>query len=311
MLVRQATLEDTQKIVRLFTARVPVWQRFDAQGRVEDLPYADLSVYDRWLHGGPWMSLETGAIWLSHLLGGNGLVYVGECDGEILAYAEAFKDQELAPLGAHLHLANLLIAESSPPELHSHLAEAILAEARGIGKISVAFPDYDKEMAAYYRRYYGTNEVFRLSRFALPAQIANLFYKSEAYREAAASKIEGWTMAVGRSSSPRSVWETVWTEHWQGVPKIIERSKHRFLLYVMGREVVLCFHQDLFNARNAEVYCWSPRELSAQLLAAIRDLGHKLGYRVLNLALTQNAARLLPPDANAEPNQQVIAAVKV
>ena len=72
MLVRQATIDDTRKIVGLNTANVPLWQRLDAAGQVENLPYEALTIYERWLHGGAWMSLETGAIWLSHLLSGNG-----------------------------------------------------------------------------------------------------------------------------------------------------------------------------------------------------------------------------------------------
>ena len=62
MRVRQATLDDTQQIVALFSGRVPVWQRLGERGQVEDLPYDALTIYERWLHGGAWMSLETGAI---------------------------------------------------------------------------------------------------------------------------------------------------------------------------------------------------------------------------------------------------------
>jgi hypothetical protein len=51
MQVRQATLDDTRQIVALFVANIPVWQRFAADGQVEELPYDALSIYDRWLHG--------------------------------------------------------------------------------------------------------------------------------------------------------------------------------------------------------------------------------------------------------------------
>lgn len=49
-------------ISALFRARIGVWQRLDETGRVEDMPYEALTLVERWLHGGAWMSIETGAI---------------------------------------------------------------------------------------------------------------------------------------------------------------------------------------------------------------------------------------------------------
>ena len=70
--VRQAGLDDTGAISALFCARIPVWQRRNAQGQVENVAYDALTIYERWLHGGPWMSIETCAILLNHLLSGGG-----------------------------------------------------------------------------------------------------------------------------------------------------------------------------------------------------------------------------------------------
>ncbi len=311
MLVRQATIDDTQKIVDLFTARVTIWQRLNALGQVENLPYADLTIYERWLHGGAWMSLETGAIWLSHLLSGNGLAYVVDDHGRILAYAEAFYNRELTPLGTHLHVADLQVAEGCADETHLLLADAILVDARAPGRLSVDYPAYDQDLSTYYRKYFGTAEESRLTRYALHAQIGQSFYKSQDFDKIDASLIDGWALAVGRWTSPRALWESEWIEHWRGIPQIIERKKHRHYVNASGHEAFVCFHQQLYNERNAEVYCWSPRNLSTQLLVAIRDMGHRHGFRVLTLALPDFSAKLLPPDTTADPNEQVIATVKV
>ncbi len=308
MFTRQATLDDTGKIVDLFTARVPIWQRLTAQGKVEDLPYAALTIYERWLHGGAWMSLETGAIWLSHLLSGHGLAYVVEDEGRLLAYAEAFVNREPSPLSRHLHIGELLVAEGSAAAAQQSLADALRNAARASSRLSVAYPDYDKALAAYYRQHFGVHEILRSRRYALAAQIGQSFYKSQEFDKAGASLIDGWTLAVGRGSSPRALWEKEWVEHWRGIPQIIARAKQRQYVNASGHEALVCFHQQLYNARNAEVYCWSPRNLSAQLLAAIRDMGHRLGFRTLILALPESAETLLPSEASAEPNQQIIAA---
>ena len=105
---------------RFSPRRFPFGSDLTADGEVEDLPYEALTIYDRWLHGGAWMTLETGAIWLSHLLSGNGLAWVVDDGGLILAYAEAFVNRELTPMNTHLHLAQIMVDENSPEECASH-----------------------------------------------------------------------------------------------------------------------------------------------------------------------------------------------
>lgn len=311
MQARQATIDDTLKIVELFTARVPIWQRMNAAGQVENLPYEALTIYERWLHGGAWMSLETGAIWLSHLLGGHGFAYVVAEGARILAYAEAFRNRELTPMGDHLHLATWQADPGCGDQVHLMLADAVLQEARSAGKLSVEYPAYDQDQATAYRKYFGVSEALRLARYVMQAQVGQSFYKSQDFKRLDAGMIEGWALAVGRLSSPRALWESEWIEHWRGIPQIIERQKHRHYVNASGHEALVCFHQQLYNARNADVYCWSPRDLSTQLLVAIRDMGHRLGYRALTLALPPESAKLLPPDSTRDPNEQIIATVDV
>ena len=311
MIVRQATLDDSRQIVRLCTARVDLWQRLNTRGEVEDLPYEALTIYERWLHGGAWMSLETGAIWLSHLLGGNGGAYVLELDGEVLAYAEAFANDELTPMDEHLHLADMLVAEGCPDAVYHALADAILSDARALGRVSVTYPDYDKAQATTWRKYFGANETMRIRRHDVPAQVGQSFYKSQDYARTDADMIDGWCMAAGRWGSPRELWEREWIEHWASIPQVAARQKHRRYVNASGHEALVCFHQQLYNERKADVYCWSPRNLSTQLLVAIRDMGHKLGFRTLSLALPESSAELLPPDAAPEPNEQIVATVDV
>ena len=239
------------------------------------------------------------------------LGYVLDDGGQILAYAEAFLNRELTPMGAHLHLAEILVDERCADEDHHRLADAILGDARGAGKLSVAHPEYDTELATYYRKYFGASEAFRLTRYSINAQIGQSFYKSQEFDKTDASLIDDWALAVGRWSSPRALWESEWIEHWSSIPPIIERAKHRHYINASGHEALVCFHQQLYNDRSADVYCWSPRHLSTQLLVAIRDMGHRLGFRTLTLALPEASAELLPAEHTADPNQQVIATANV
>jgi len=296
--------------VALFTAGVPVWQRLSADGQVKDLPYAELSIYERWLHGGAWMALETSAIWLGHLLGGAGRAYVLGEGQSLLAYAEAFVNHEPSPLGDHLHLACLRRAAGCSDAHLLALADAILDDARALGKLSVGYPVYDKERALLCRQYFGMTEVMKVSRYTVSAQPVQSFYRSHE-SSGQDTKIEGWALAVGRFSSPRALWEREWVEHWHGLPQLLQRKKQRYLVNAGGHKALVCYHQQAYFERKAELYCWSPRRLSVQLLLALRDLGHRLGYRSLVLALPAGSEDFLPGDATVDPNAQVIASVEL
>lgn len=311
MPVRRATLDDTQAIVSLFKSRIPKWQRLNAQGQVEDLPYDALTIYERWLHGGAWMTLETGVLWLSHLLSGHGLAYVVQQDDTIVAYAEAFYDNEPEPLGKHLYVAEMLVDDAQGDDVHDNLADAILQDARGVGCLTVSFPDYDTQLAGYYRKYFGAKELMRLSRYSVTAQTGQSFYKAREHYDDDYEQVNGWEMTIGRLNSPRAGWETEWTEHWKAIPQITERIKHRLHINAAGHEAIVCYHQHLYNTRSADVYCWSPKKLSSQLIVAVRDWGHRAGYRTLIFGLPDNSAKLLPSDVTADSHYQVIASVEL
>ena len=82
--IRQAILDDAAAISGLFRARIPAWQRLTTSGGVETVGYDALTVYERWTHGGPWMSIETASVALARLLHGVGLALVAEREGAIV-----------------------------------------------------------------------------------------------------------------------------------------------------------------------------------------------------------------------------------
>jgi len=73
--IRKATLDDVNGIVDVHTSG-------------EEL--SSLSVGERYLRGGPWMSVETCSIHINALLLENQLPAVAELDGRIVGEAEAF-----------------------------------------------------------------------------------------------------------------------------------------------------------------------------------------------------------------------------
>ena len=311
MHIRPALLDDTQAISQLFRARIDKWQRLTEQGQVEDLSYGELSIYERWLHGGAWMSIETGAIWLSHLLSGAGQCVVVEADNQLIAYAELHFDDEPAPLNRHLYLSEFIVhPDADESDVTDQLLRHILKEAQAIGRLTVTFPNYDEQAKSHYD-YYGLSLCQSLQHHILPAQTGQGFYQAVDYELADSSQIEGWYILVGRTKSSRQHWEANWTQHWNAIPQIREQKNHRQQFNVAGQDALVAYHAQLYKPRHATVYCWSPKPLTKQLIIAIQDWGHRAGFRLLTLTIPESQAKLLPAEAQTAPHQQWVYAIDV
>lgn len=300
MHIRQATLDDTQGISQLFRKHIQTWQRLNAQGQVEDLPYETLSIYERWLHGGPWMSIESGAIHLSHLLRRGVCPLVAEDEQRLLAYTELYPGDEPDPFGSHLSMTPPNI---DPGQNAAALETALLdaardeAEKRGCERllVSVALP----EARSFYESR-GLEKLCVVRRYSLPARTGQGFYVTAEHREDNPAQIRDWHMPVGRLASARQQWETYWPDTWAAIPEIDQQRTQRLKFNASGQEALVCCQQQLYTPRNADIYCWSPRPLTSQLLTAIRDWTHREGYRTLMMALPEDQAKVLGTEAEAD-----------
>ena len=310
MQIRRATLDDTQAISNLFRARIERWQRMDEQGQVQDLTYDDLTIYERWLHGGAWMSIETGALWLSHLLRGAGNPYVLEDSDTIVGYIETYTGEEPAPYGYHLHLGQLVTADNSDTQKDA-LMQFLLEQAGSIGKLTVSCTAYDNDTISFYKRY-GMSSIETIQQVSIPTVGGNVgFYKVTDHPDADVSQIESWSMPLGRVENSRYHWEHQWANLWQAVPQIIARRTHRLHFNAAGQEAFVCSQQHLYNPRNADIYCWTPKLLTGQVVNAMRGWAHKEGYRTLTMAINEKVASLLGSSVEKTPYQHTILAREV
>jgi GNAT superfamily N-acetyltransferase len=311
--VRPACLDDTQSISAMARSRIGVWQRLGGHGQVEDVPYATLTVYERWLHGGPWMSVETGAIQLNHLLLGAGFPLVAERDGHILAYVEAYRGVEPSPFGDHIHLGNLVVSSgaSNAGLEHALLSYVIeLARVSRCARFTANCVANDAETGALYTQL-GMQPIARVERVSLPARTGQVFYRAVEHPNADAAQIGDFYMPVGRIGSARQQWESLWPPLWNAIAEIRERRTHRVHFSAAGQEAFICCQQQLYDPRSAALYCWSPKPLSGQLLTAIRDWSHREGYRTLVMAVTPDTLKTLGAEAEPDGYYQEVYAVDV
>jgi len=297
--VRPAALDDTAAISALFRAPISVWQRLDARGRVEDVPYADLTIYERWLHGGPWMSLETAAIQLGQLLSGAGLALVAEAGGQVAGYLEAYHGVEPSPFGDHVHLAHLVVG---PDAAHTGVEQALLAglfeqaAAMKARHVTVSRIGETPGETSFYERYH-LQTLCRIRRLSLSARTGQIFYRATEHSNADPAQIQGWHMTVGRLTSARQEWEQLWPRTWEIIPQVRQQRSHRLHLAAAGQEAYICCRQQLYDPRSADVSCWSAKPLTNQLVSAIRDWGHREGYRTLQWVVADDTVKVLGPEA--------------
>lgn len=308
MTVRPATFDDTQAVSTLLRGRITAWQRIDASGRVQDVPYESLKIYERWLHGGPWMSVETAALHLSHLLRGAGIPVVAEANGKIVGYAEAYHGVEPEPFGDHLHIGQMVVeaAGETEDDLLVYLLET--ATASKCERLTANLLPNDTHMQAFYNRH-GLTAIARVNRYSLPARSGQGFYKTADHLNANPAQIADWYMPVGRLGSARQQWETRWPRTFHAVAEIRAHRAHRIQFSASGQEALIYCQQDLYNPRSAEIELWSPKPLTSQLLTALRDWTHREGYRTL--VMTVLDAKILGPEAEPDGYYQDVYAVNI
>lgn len=294
MNIRQAVLDDTAAISERFRAEIGTWQRLVEQGRVEDVAYEALTVYERWLHGGAWMSIETSAIFLNHLLLGAGLPFVAEKDGRVVGYAEVYHNVESAPFGTHLHIAHLLSDDEATADA---LLEVVRETARVRKCRQVTFGYAAVDTA---KRHYEVESLVTLRRYSLPARTGQVFYRAVDHANADPAQIEGWTMPVGRLTSARHQWELLMPRIWDTLPQIRARRTHRLHLAAGGQDGYIFCQQQLYDPRSADLHIWTLKGLAAATVTALRDWAHREGYRTLWLTVADNAVPALGADAEAD-----------
>ncbi len=302
--IRSARMDDTAAIAHLMQSHIQRWQRINDQGGVEDVAYTDLSLYERWLHGGPWMSVEMAAIQLSHWLRGAGQPYVLEDAGRILAYAEAVIEQDAAPLGRCLFVSQRVVSADveQPAAYHDALMDTLLEAAQPLGRIALSCPVHDEASGALFRRY-GLSAVLRTRQYNVPAQTGQSFYKAVPHPSPNPAQIAGWGMPIGRTGGARYHWETLWPPLWDAFPQITAHKLHHLSINAAGQDAFVCLQEHYYHPRAAEVFCWTPKPLTSHLLVAIRDWAHRQGYRSLTMTMSETSARLLGGEPEALPHE--------
>ena len=96
--IRLATLNDAEGITEVHCSDVNRWYKI-VNGRKVEAKYDELTVEDRFRHGGPWMSVETCAIHLNYMLTSGQYPIIAELNGKIVGELELYIGEDRGILG--------------------------------------------------------------------------------------------------------------------------------------------------------------------------------------------------------------------
>jgi GNAT superfamily N-acetyltransferase len=281
--VRLATLEDTVAITEIHKSHKTGWTRANSTGELIPADYADLTLYERWQQGGPWVSVETCAVHINRLLSGSGVPLVAESNGEVLAEAEVYEGFEPPPFGHHLNLAVIIVhAKHLGIGFGSALMKYIVEMAR-LMKCERITVSQDQGREFYVK------QGFRRTRsghgIRIPAQLGRVFYQATNLVDREPEQIKGWSMPFGRYQSARQEWEKLFPQSWAaGVPDLLNAPTTHLKLNVSAQNAILFLREaDTADTQPGDVHlsCWSARPSANPLLTAIRDRAYRDGYRAI------------------------------
>ena len=296
--VRTATLDDTAAIVAVHVAHITRWQRLTAAGEVEDVPYERLTVHERWLHGGPWLSVETCAVHLTHLHRGAVLPLVALRGGQVVGYAECYDGQEPAPFGHHVQVGTLAVHGEYAGQ---GVEAALLAHVIALGR------EWECERVCLagdgLRPFYegdGWRELVSGQRVTWPARTGQVFYQSTPHPDPDPAQVRGWVMPLGRERSAHQEWVMRWPELWVAVPELREQRVERLRFTVAGNTFFMMYVASPYDPRQASVFLWTAAPFTGPMLTAINDKAHKLGFRRLDTFVIGERYAFLGPDAEPD-----------
>ncbi|MGQ4834200.1 MAG: GNAT family N-acetyltransferase [Candidatus Asgardarchaeia archaeon] len=159
--IRPATLTDVKGIVEVHCSDIEKWYKYVNHKKFES-QYAQLSIEDRWAHGGPWMSIETCAIHLNYLLTSDQYSLVAIMNNKIVGELELYIGEENSILNKTAFIDILFVHKAFRGK---GVGRALINKAIEIAKehncdtISV-WPE--KDAIDFYKKCGLTEEAFRL-----------------------------------------------------------------------------------------------------------------------------------------------------
>lgn len=284
VVIRRAGLKDVPGIVEVHCSDLEdnCWYSFPGGKRVEAKKPSDLSLYERWLNGGSWMSEQLCSIYLNNLLLAGHLPLIAELDNKIVAEMEIFFGWEHDRyLYAHIGVLQVHKEYQRMGIGTKVIKEAInFSKKRGASYLTVR----PRDMLKGFYKQLGFNEW--LKTIVIKAE-ARPFVSKLTWQENVTifDKKRFWPFVLGQEQSSAQIWQ-IFHRNQFALPEFTSEPIHTGILNNEGKETVAIFFPHVYFGDMANVYAWSNDSLDEEHLWAVLTLAYQFGYdRVRTLTM--------------------------
>ncbi|NLV73077.1 MAG: GNAT family N-acetyltransferase [Chloroflexi bacterium] len=287
MEIRAATLDDITAITEVHKRDVATWYRGFGDDEIV-APYDQLCVFERYMAGGPWMSVETCAIHVNQLLLHELPPIVAVLDGKVVAESEFYIGDEGAPYGVVLDISVLYVHPD--------------AQGRGVGGAMIKYL-IDRAQRRQCRsmtvvpgprgfyQHYGFNEVHDRPHLLVNARTTNHPYTMEELgNETPYRVVSGIPMPIGRYTSGRQEWERhkMITYH---LPELSHCMHRRIRLRNDSGEAIAILAQHSPFDRALIAHAWTDSMPINELVTILRNECVNSGFSQLRLLIDPQIVR--------------------
>jgi len=283
MIVREATLDDTQDIVAVYQTN---------PDRPFVQPTENLSISERYGYGGPWMSVESCAIHLNNMLAWDHVPLVVEEEGKVIAETEFYIGEDIPPLGTTLDISVLYVhKEFQRQGAGSLLMQEMLSRAKK-KKCNYMTVSGGTGAPGFYARF-GFSHILNLEAVdcGIPQQINACTCTS--YTPADFEKLPKGILWIGRFLSPCQKWQEIVDAINKRDAILKERASWPRPVgrYSKSDGFLSFFVPEWGNKSKADVYCWS-EELTRKIVSELLSHARLEGYSHVCLLCHPEVAKL-------------------
>lgn len=291
--IREATLSDIEGITEVHKSDVDKWYRVIGSELKED-SYENLTIEERWLHGGQWMSIETCYEHYKLFTREGGKIFVAISDGKIVGEVEFIVDREPPPYLEHAEIYVLMIHKDYRGiGIGSKLIKAVENCCNKCSVNRVLISSEERSISFYKKIGYKLFEEYETLSIDLQRvpRVEKMVYEplNKINRDLLREKL----LIIGRFHNTKA---TLYNMKYIYPFGRISLRYHQFRIIDNEAEHILVIRKS--NLINNSIYCWidpmhnSPSEIYRALLISL-SIAKKLGITDILVALRKDILEIV------------------
>ena len=282
MKIRIAKLEDTNGIVDVHCSGIEEWHHYENGQRREPDSYENLTLKERYLHGGPWMSIETCAIHLNTLLFNGQIPLIAEVEGRIVGELELFISEELIN-GKIKKIAHIDVLEVHREFRGQGIGRELVKAAEELArkeKCELLTVTPEKEAVRFYEKV-GIKDILHRGCFISIdlSTLPNKDAKEVNIREFSWEEVKDKEIILGKFQSSYHHWFTAFKDKIAGIDDA--------LYFESGQigESYYILEGSFFGKYIATLYAWG--EDAEKLILQIGSRAKELRFREIRTSISE------------------------